>query len=70
VAEPQRRDSNLAQFPASRGKPTIVRLPPDEAFQPDPELALSEGKTNYSGVVLVALAIVFIVGVVLYGITA
>lgn len=41
----------------------------DARLQPDPELALSEGKASRTQIIMVALASLIVLGLVLYGIT-
>lgn len=41
----------------------------DARLQPDPELALSEGKASRAQIIMVALAALVVLGLVLYGIT-
>ncbi len=68
MAEPQPHSDQRKSETSDRDAPPTVSLPIDETAQPDLMLQMSTGgKIGVGGFVLIALAIVIIVGVVFYG---
>lgn len=65
----------LNDQPTAKARPTgeeelAARLPPQVKEQPDPMLQMSVGRSHAGGITLVALAVVIILGVVLYGLNS